>query len=150
MANSSLGLALPSHPKCMAVSVQPTAMPCPGSTSRSASCCRCKAASARSRCCRHSHCRALLTHADIPVAAVVLKAVCPQGQRHQADMARVHRLQAEAAVVAVEVGILDQVLDGLHDLQGGPAPRGGAPIGTFERSRSWRRLQCPGAASRQS
>ena len=58
-----------------------------------------------------------LTHADVAVAAVMLEAVCAQGQGHQADMARVHGLQAEAAVVAVEVGILDEVLDGLHHLQ---------------------------------
>lgn len=74
------------------------------------------------------------THADVAIAAVVLEAVCPQRERHQADMAGVHRLQAEAAVVAVEVGILDQVLDRLHHLRRGRRP---ASFETTSSGRQW-------------
>ncbi len=47
----------------------------------------------------------------------------------------VHRLEGNAAVIAVEVAVLDQVFDGIHDLNTismrSPAGRGVSPSSTW-------------------
>ena len=63
-------------------------------------------------------------------AAVVLEAVRSQEEGHQGDVGGVHRLEREAVVGAVEVGIGDEILDGLeHLLQEGTLDKTGLKHG---------------------
>jgi hypothetical protein len=62
--------------------------------------------------------KATLTHADVAVAAVVLKAVGAQGQGNERHMARVHGLKREARGVAVEVGCITNMAEWGHALSG--------------------------------
>jgi hypothetical protein len=53
---------------------------------------------------------------DVSVAAELSKSLRLQMHRHQRYVRVVHRLQRDSRVIAVEVAILDQVLDGIDDL----------------------------------
>ena len=55
-------------------------------------------------------------HGHVAVAAVVLEAVRSEEEGHEGDVGGVHRLEREAVVGAVEVGIGDEILDGLEHL----------------------------------
>lgn len=55
-------------------------------------------------------------HGDVAVAAIVLEALGSEEQSHQSHVARVHGLKRKPGGRAVEVGIVHQVLDGLHNL----------------------------------
>lgn len=55
-------------------------------------------------------------HGHVAVAAVVLEPVVAQQQRDERDVRAVHRLQREPVAGAVEVGVGDEVLDGLEHL----------------------------------
>jgi hypothetical protein len=53
---------------------------------------------------------------DVPVASELREALRLQMHRHQRDVRVVHRLQRNSRIIAVKVAILDQVLDGIDDL----------------------------------
>ena len=55
-------------------------------------------------------------HGHVAVAAVVLEAVRSEEEGHEGDVGGVHRLEREAVVGAVEVGVGDEILDGLEHL----------------------------------
>ena len=55
-------------------------------------------------------------HGYVAVAAIVLEALGSEKKRHEGDVAGVHGLEREAGGGAVEVGIVHEVLDRLHDL----------------------------------
>lgn len=69
-------------------------------------------------------------HGHVAVAAVVLEAVRSEEEGHEGDVGGVHRLEREAVVGAVEVGIGDEILDGLeHLLQEGTLDKTGLKHG---------------------
>ncbi|KAJ1390317.1 hypothetical protein SESBI_37532 [Sesbania bispinosa] len=55
-------------------------------------------------------------HGDVAVAAVVLKPFRPKQQRHQSHVTGVHGLKGEPGGRAIEVRIVNQVLDRLEHL----------------------------------
>lgn len=60
------------------------------------------------------------SHGEVPVAAVRVEAVVPQGELHQRDVRGVHALQGDAGRADVPAGFRDQVLQRLqHLLQDG-------------------------------
>ena len=46
----------------------------------------------------------------------MLEAIGAEEERHEGDVRAVHRLQGEAVAGAVEVGVGDEILDGLEHL----------------------------------
>ena len=59
----------------------------------------------------------LPTHGNISIAAVVIEAIRSKSQRNKRYMTGIHGLKAETSAVAVEVSIINQVLNGLNHLQ---------------------------------
>lgn len=53
---------------------------------------------------------------DVAVAAERAEGLRPQQHRHERHVRVVHGLQRDARVIAVEVAVLDEVLDGVDDL----------------------------------
>lgn len=53
---------------------------------------------------------------DVAVAAEGREGVGTEGHGHEGDVRVVHGLEGDAAVIAVEVAVLHQVLDGVDDL----------------------------------
>lgn len=56
------------------------------------------------------------TQGDVAVAPVGREPLCLQQHRHQRHVRVVHGLEGDPRVIAVEVAILNQVLDGVDDL----------------------------------
>ena len=67
------------------------------------------------RACTH-HVGKVHAHGHVAVAAVVLETIAAEEERDERDVGGVHRLKGEAVLGAVEVGIGDEVLDGLEHL----------------------------------
>lgn len=60
------------------------------------------------------------SHGEVPVAAVRVEAVVPQGELDQGDVRRVHALQRDAGRADVPAGFCDQIFQRFqHLLQGG-------------------------------
>ena len=58
------------------------------------------------------------TEGDVAVAAEGAEGLGPQQHRDEGDVGVVHGLQRNTGVIAVEVAVLDEVLDGIDDLGG--------------------------------
>jgi len=58
----------------------------------------------------------LHTHGDVAVAAIVLKTVRAELEGDEGDMGGIHGLQAKSRAVAIKIGVINEVLDGLNDL----------------------------------
>ena len=56
------------------------------------------------------------TKSDVSVAYVVLKAISTEEEGDKGSVVLIHRLKLDASACAVEVGLVDQVLDGINDL----------------------------------
>ena len=56
------------------------------------------------------------TKGNVAVAAEGLKGLGPQQHRYKGDVRVVHGLQRDTRVIAVEVAVLHEVLDGVDDL----------------------------------
>lgn len=63
------------------------------------------------------------TQRDVAVAPVGREAVGLEHHGHKRDVRVVHGLQRDSRVIAVEVAVLDQVLDGVDHLLGGEGVR---------------------------
>lgn len=55
---------------------------------------------------------------DVAVAAVRAESVSAQQHGHEGNVGVVHGLQGETRVIAVEVAVLDEILDSIDDLKG--------------------------------
>lgn len=51
-----------------------------------------------------------------PIASVWTEGLCGQKHGYEGDVRVVHGLESDACVIAVEVAVLNQVFDGIHDL----------------------------------
>jgi hypothetical protein len=58
------------------------------------------------------------TEGDVAVASEGCESLGPQQHGDESDMGVVHGLQRDTRVIAVEVAVLDEVLDGIDDLMG--------------------------------
>ena len=66
----------------------------------------------------HLHERAEIdAEGDVAVAAEWRKGFCFEHHRDEGDVRVVHGLEGNAGVIAVEIAILDQVFDGIDDLE---------------------------------
>jgi hypothetical protein len=61
----------------------------------------------------------LHAHRDVAVAAIVLKAVRAELKGDEGDMGGIHGLQTKSSAVAIKIGVINEVLNGLNDLQKG-------------------------------
>lgn len=55
-------------------------------------------------------------HGEVAVTSVLVKAVGPQAQRHQAHVGVVHSLEFDAGIGAVEGRLIEEVFDGIEYL----------------------------------
>lgn len=56
------------------------------------------------------------SHGEVPITAIMLKAFGSEEESDERHVAGIHGLKGEATGGAVEVGIVDELLDGLQDL----------------------------------
>lgn len=60
--------------------------------------------------------REINTESDVSVAAIGGETLVLEHHGHQGDMAVIHGLEGDAAVIAVEIAILDEILDRIDNL----------------------------------